>query len=90
MIWRFHTFILLFGLISGLTGCSFNKDIHSAYAYPPIGSRFLLTKALDVLPGKAGLYIQNGQNKGGKHNRFEPFCYIRFRHVAATTSPDIS
>ena len=73
----------LLGLFSvGFTGCSANNNLNSAYAYPPVGSKLVLTRTLEVLPGRAGLYIQNGKNKAGKHSRFEPFCYLRFRNVA--------
>ena len=87
MIKRLFTSVFLYGLLglfSGITGCSSNHTIHSSYAYPPIDSKLFLTRSLHIMPGKAGLYIQNGQNKGGKHSRFEPFCYMRFRNVAAT------
>lgn len=49
--------------------------------YPPAASKIILHKPLKVRADRAGLYIQDGQNKGGAHSRFEPFCYIRFVNV---------
>ncbi len=87
MIKRFRTMVLVFSLFTlfkALSGCSAYNNVRSAYAYPSVDSKLVLMRTLVVLPGKAGLYIQNGLNRGGKHSRFEPFCYIRFRNVAAS------
>lgn len=74
-----------------LTACSSNYS-GSAYNYPPAGTKLILKQTLTVLPGRAGLYIQDGLDKAGKHSRFKPFCTIRFRNVAAASRhivPDI-
>lgn len=76
---------LLFILcLTGLYSCSSlqtgNRNDQPGY-YPHAGSKITLHQPIKVLADRAGLYIQNGENKGGAHSRFEPFCYIRFLNV---------
>lgn len=76
--------LLLIICLSGLYSCSSlqtgDRDNQPGY-YPAPGSKITLHQPLKVLADRAGLYIQNGENKGGAHSRFEPFCYIRFLNV---------
>ncbi len=76
-----YQILLLVTVLAGLTSCSTSR-IHQQNAYPTAGTKIVLHKSLSVLPDRAGLFIQNGENKGGNHNRFEPFCYIRFHNVS--------
>jgi hypothetical protein len=75
---------LLILCLSGLYSCSSlqtgDRDNQPGF-YPPVASKIILHQPLKVLADRAGLYLQNGENKGGAHSRFEPFCYIRFFNV---------
>lgn len=77
-------YLLLIFSLAGLYSCSSlqagDRESWLGY-YPPVGSKIIIHKPLKVLSDKAGLYIQDGQNRGGAHSRFAPFCYIRYVDV---------
>lgn len=80
----------LLSLCLGLSfsGCSIHSQrnlVPPAYLEISTDSRVILTRALNVTPGEAGVYLQNGQvTSGNQLDRYHPNCRLQLRQISET------